>query len=80
MTDAELPDAEAPRAKLPRRAWFIEEVAEQLGIKIKTVRWMLHNGKLGYFMAGRRYCIPDEELQDLLDGARQRGVEGRNTA
>ncbi|PXY33594.1 hypothetical protein BAY59_10965 [Prauserella coralliicola] len=49
-----------------RMAYSVKEAAQLLGVKEKTVRWLIHNDQLEYVMVSRYYRIPHTALEKLL--------------
>lgn len=52
------------------RVLSIKEVAQYLGISYGTVREKMFQGKLPYFMVGRRYRVKESELKKWLEKSR----------
>lgn len=58
-------------APLPRRAFSAREVGEQINVPYETVLAAIHDGQIAAFKVGRRYCVPDFELERLLQSAKR---------
>jgi excisionase family DNA binding protein len=50
----------------PRLAYSLAEAAEVLSLSVRSLRYLLANGKLGYVKVGRRRLIRHEDLERLL--------------
>lgn len=49
-----------------RLAYSVAEAAQALSVSLRSLRYLLRNGKLGYARVGRRVLIPHAELERLL--------------
>jgi excisionase family DNA binding protein len=49
-----------------RMAYTVAEAAEVLSLSVRSLRYLLQTGKLGYVRLGRRILIRDKDLQRLL--------------
>lgn len=61
---------DAPGQPLQRRAWSPAEIADQLGLKYRTVLSLIRSGQLGALHVGQHYIVPDVELERYLRSAR----------
>jgi excisionase family DNA binding protein len=50
----------------PRLAYSLAEAAQALSLGVRSLRYLLRTGKLGYARLGRRVLIPHTELEKLL--------------
>src|SRR5262245_30670014 len=50
----------------PRLAYDLAEAAQALSLSVRSLRYLLRQGKLGYAKVGRRVLIPYAELERLL--------------
>ena len=50
----------------PRLAYGLAEAAQVLSLSVRSLRYLLRQGKLGYAKVGRRVLIPHAELERLL--------------
>jgi excisionase family DNA binding protein len=50
----------------PRLAYPVAEAAQLIGVSVRSVRYLLKTGKLGYARLGRRVVIPHRDLERLL--------------
>jgi excisionase family DNA binding protein len=50
----------------PRLAYSLAEAAEALSLSLRSVRYLMQTGKLGYARVGRRILIPHAELERFL--------------
>lgn len=55
-----------------RIAWTVRELAASIGVNYETGLAMVHDGTVGHFMVGCEYRIPHDEIQRLMDEARER--------
>lgn len=55
-------------------AYTITEAAEACGLGERSLRYLIHGGRIGYTRVGRRVLIPQAELEKLLKRAYQRPV------
>jgi len=53
----------------PRLAYSVGEAAELLGVSVRTVRYLLQQGRLGFCRLGRRVVIRQADLDQLLKKA-----------
>jgi excisionase family DNA binding protein len=49
-----------------RLAYSLAEAAQAVGLSVRSLRYLLETGKLGFVKIGRRILIRDEDLQRLL--------------
>jgi excisionase family DNA binding protein len=49
-----------------RMAYSISEAAQVLSLSVRSLRYLMQTGKLGYVRVGRRILIKEEDLQRLL--------------
>lgn len=54
---------------VPRRAWSPAEIADQLGVKYRSVLSLIRSGELGALRVGQHYIVPDVELERYLRSA-----------
>jgi excisionase family DNA binding protein len=59
-----------------RLACSIAEAAALVGLSVRSLRYLMSGGKLGYARIGRRLVIPHSELERLL---RRAGVKATAT-
>jgi excisionase family DNA binding protein len=50
----------------PRLAYSVSEAAQLIGVSVRSVRYLLKAGRLGYARLGRRIVIPHRDLERLL--------------
>jgi excisionase family DNA binding protein len=51
-------------------AWYsLEEVADQLGLHVRTVRSYVRDGRLGAVRIGKQYRVSDADLRALTGGS-----------
>ena len=50
----------------PRLAYSLTEAAQALGVSVRSVRYLMQQGTLGFAKLGRRRVIPVSELEKLL--------------
>jgi excisionase family DNA binding protein len=50
----------------PRMAYSLSEAAQVVGLSVRSLRYLIQAGKLGYVRLGRRILIREEDLQRLL--------------
>jgi excisionase family DNA binding protein len=50
----------------PRLAYSLAEAAQALSLSVRSLRYLMHAGKLGFARVGRRVLIPHNELERLL--------------
>lgn len=50
----------------PRLAYPVNEAAQLIGVSVRSLRYLMRAGKLGYARVGRRVLIPHAELERLL--------------
>ncbi|KAA9157591.1 helix-turn-helix domain-containing protein [Amycolatopsis acidicola] len=51
---------------MPKKLYSAEEVAEQLGLHVRTVRGYVRDGRLKAVRIGKQYRIAREDLEELL--------------
>ena len=49
-----------------RLAYSLAEAAQQASLSVRSLRYLMASGKLGYVRVGRRILIPHAELERLL--------------
>jgi excisionase family DNA binding protein len=49
-----------------RLAYSVAKAAELLGVSVRTVRYLLQQGRLGFCRLGRRVVIPHADIERLL--------------
>jgi excisionase family DNA binding protein len=49
-----------------RLAYSVSEAAQALSLSVRSLRYLIQAGKLGFVRLGRRILIRDEDLQRLL--------------
>jgi excisionase family DNA binding protein len=49
-----------------RMAYSLTEAAQALSLSVRSVRYLLRSGRLGFAKLGRRILIPHTELERLL--------------
>lgn len=49
-----------------RMAYTVAEAAEVLSLSVRSLRYLIQTGKLGFVKLGRRILIREEDLQRLL--------------
>jgi excisionase family DNA binding protein len=49
-----------------RLAYSLSEAAQQASLSVRSLRYLMATGKLGYVRVGRRILIPHAELERLL--------------
>jgi excisionase family DNA binding protein len=55
-------------------AWYsLEEVADQLGLHVRTVRSYVRDGRLGAVRIGKQYRVSDADLRALTGGSDRSG-------
>jgi excisionase family DNA binding protein len=59
----------------PRLAYSLTEAAQALSLSVRSLRYLIQTGKLGYARLGRRVLIPHAELERLLRKASVRAIE-----
>jgi excisionase family DNA binding protein len=47
-------------------AYSVEEAAHLLGLGVRSVRYLMHTGRLGFVRLGRRRLIRHADLEQLL--------------
>jgi len=50
----------------PRLAYPLREAAELSSLSVRSLRYLMKSGKLGYAKVGRRILIPHVELERLI--------------
>ena len=56
------------RVVTAKPAYKIDEAASLLGLTAQTVRFAVRDGRIPAFRIGRRWFIPREQLDRLLNG------------
>jgi excisionase family DNA binding protein len=51
--------------------YTVEDIHEKTGIHIRTIRIMLKEGRLRGKKQGKRWYVPEKNLQDFFDGETQ---------
>ena len=51
---------------MARLACSVEEAAHLLGVSVRSVRYLMHTGRLGFVRLGRRRLIRYADLEQLL--------------
>jgi excisionase family DNA binding protein len=59
----------------PRLAYSLREAAEAMSISVRSLRYLMRTGRLGYAKLGRRCLIPHTELEKVLRRATVRATE-----
>jgi excisionase family DNA binding protein len=59
----------------PRLAYSLAEAAEALSLSVRSLRYLMQTGKLGFARFGRRVVIPHAELEKLLRRASVKATE-----
>jgi excisionase family DNA binding protein len=49
-----------------RMAYSLTEAAQVVGLSVRSLRYLIQTGRLGFVKLGRRILIRDEDLQRLL--------------
>jgi excisionase family DNA binding protein len=49
-----------------RLAYSLAEAAELIGVSVRSLRYLLQQGRIGYVRMGRRVLVRHEDLQRLL--------------
>jgi excisionase family DNA binding protein len=60
----------------PRLAYPLTEAAHLSGLSVRSLRYLMQQGKLGFAKVGRRILVPHVELERLL---RQASVKPTQT-
>jgi excisionase family DNA binding protein len=50
----------------PKLAYSLAEAAQALSLSVRSLRYLIQTGKLGYVRLGRRVLIRHEDLERLL--------------
>jgi excisionase family DNA binding protein len=50
----------------PRLAYSLTEAAQTLSLSVRSLRYLMQTGKVGFSRIGRRVLIPHAELEKLL--------------
>jgi excisionase family DNA binding protein len=50
-----------------RLSYSIREAAQLIGISVRSLRYLLQQGRIGYVKLGRRRLVKHEDLQRLLN-------------
>jgi len=58
-----------------RLAHSVSEAAELVGLSVRSLRYLMKTGKLGYVRLGRRVLVRHEELERLLRRASVKATE-----
>jgi excisionase family DNA binding protein len=53
----------------PRLAYSLADAAQAVGLSVRSLRYLIQTGKLGFARIGRRLVIPHAELERLLQRA-----------
>jgi excisionase family DNA binding protein len=59
----------------PRLAYSLMEAAQALSLSVRSLRYLIQTGKLGFARFGRRVVIPHAELEKLLRQASVKATE-----
>jgi excisionase family DNA binding protein len=51
---------------MQKLAYSVEEAAHLLGLRTRSVRYLMHTGRLGFVRLGRRRLIRHGDLEQLL--------------
>jgi len=49
-----------------RLAYPLSEAAQLIGVSVRSLRYLLQQGRIGYVRLGRRVLVKHEDLQRLL--------------
>jgi excisionase family DNA binding protein len=49
-----------------RIAYSLKDAAQAVGLSVRSLRYLVQSGKLGYVRVGRRILIREDDLQRLL--------------
>jgi excisionase family DNA binding protein len=60
----------------PRLAYPIAEAAQLSSLSVRSLRYLMQQGKLGYAKVGRRILIPHAELGRLIRRASVKSTQG----
>jgi excisionase family DNA binding protein len=60
------------------RMYSLDQVAERLGLHVRTVRAYVRNGRLKAIRIGKQYRVTRESLEDLTGAAPQRDAVPRH--
>jgi excisionase family DNA binding protein len=60
------------------RLYSLEQVAERLGLQVRTVRSYVRSGRLKAIRIGKQYRVTRESLEDLTGAAPQRDAVPRH--
>lgn len=66
--------SDATHSHPKRRAWSVQEVADQIGVPKAQVYALIHSGQLGAFKVGHMYRVPDRELDRLFESATKKSA------
>jgi excisionase family DNA binding protein len=69
----------APIMTSPRLAYSVLDVAELTGLSVRSVRYLVRQGKLGYVKLGRRVLIRHADLEALLRKHAVKPIAGLET-
>jgi excisionase family DNA binding protein len=58
-----------------RLAYSLKEAAEAVGLSVRSLRYLVAAGKVGFCRVGRRVLIPHVELERLLRKASVKATE-----
>jgi excisionase family DNA binding protein len=50
----------------PKLAYGLKEAAQAVGLSVRSLRYLIQTGKLGYVRIGRRVLIAEGDLQRLM--------------
>jgi excisionase family DNA binding protein len=59
----------------PRLAYSLAEAARLSSLSVRSLRYLMQTGKLGYVRVGRRIVIPHTELERLLRRGLVKAIE-----
>lgn len=52
--------------------YTVEQVAEQLGISVRTIREYIRKGKIKAVKVGNKYIISEDNFRDFVNGETQK--------
>jgi excisionase family DNA binding protein len=58
----------------PRLAYSVADAASAIGVSVRSLRYLIQTGRLGYARVGRRVLIPARELERLIRRASVRAT------
>ena len=50
----------------PRLAYPLDEAAQLIGVSVRSLRYLLQQGRVGFVRLGRRVLVKHEDLEKLL--------------